>query len=494
MRRLDECKHWQYTEKLPSTSVVIVFHNEGLTTLMRTVHSVLVRSPKKFVQEVILVDDYSDKKPLKKELEKYIEDNFGSYKKADLSVHGPGEGLFGEKLGEKSGKVRLIRNSERGGLIRSRSRGAREAVGDVIIFLDAHCEVNYNWLPPLLAPIARNRKTLTVPIIDGIDSETFEYRAVYGRKDQHYKGIWEWGMYYKEIEVDMKEHLKSHKVSEPYDAPTHAGGLFAIDRKYFLELGTYDPGLLVWGGENFELSFKVWQCGGRLQWVPCSRVGHVYRPFMPYSFGSLANKRKGPLIITNYKRVIEVWWDKEYRDFFYTREPLATFYETGDISEQLAMKERLQCKSFDYFMERVGKDVYKNFPKLPANLHWGELRSELQKGFCLDTVSSAPPQTPILSRCHGAAGNQLLRLNAQGQLGVGERCVDESHGEPSLIYCKLGTVNGSWEYEEDTKRMLHRTLNQCLEFDEKEDRLHLRSCNDSMAQKFIWKKIRPHGY
>lgn len=40
-------------------------------------------------------------------------------------------------------------------------------------------------------------------------------------------------------------------------SPTHAGGLFAMDRNYFLELGAYDPGLLVWGGENFELSFKV---------------------------------------------------------------------------------------------------------------------------------------------------------------------------------------------------------------------------------------------
>ena len=57
------------------------------------------------------------------------------------------------------------------------------------------------------------------------------------------------GLYYKEIEVDMQEHLRTHKVSEPYDSPTHAGGLFAIDRKYFIELGTYDEGLLVWGGK-----------------------------------------------------------------------------------------------------------------------------------------------------------------------------------------------------------------------------------------------------
>lgn len=56
------CKEEKYDyENLPKTSVIIAFYNEAWSTLLRTVYSVLETSPDVLLEEVILVDDYSDR-------------------------------------------------------------------------------------------------------------------------------------------------------------------------------------------------------------------------------------------------------------------------------------------------------------------------------------------------------------------------------------------------------------------------------------------------
>lgn len=57
-----ECRHWDYPlDKLPPVSVIIVVYNEAWSPLFRTVHSILLRTPPHLLQEIILVDDASDK-------------------------------------------------------------------------------------------------------------------------------------------------------------------------------------------------------------------------------------------------------------------------------------------------------------------------------------------------------------------------------------------------------------------------------------------------
>ena len=244
--RHEQCSSKLYAQRLPSVSVVIPVFQEHWTTLLRSIVTVTKRSPPGVIKEIILVDDGSEKVFLKDQLDKYAKTEW------------------------PPGYLKVIHHPTRTGLITARLTGAKVASGEVIIFLDSHVEAGTNWLPPLLDPIVKDYRTVVCPFIDVIDHDTFEYRS----QDDGRRGAFDWNLNYKRIPRLPQD--RNHP-ADPFDSPIMAGGLFAISTQWFWELGGYDPGLAIWGCEQYELSFKIWMCGGRMVDTPCSRIGHIYR-------------------------------------------------------------------------------------------------------------------------------------------------------------------------------------------------------------------------
>lgn len=61
--RSEVCKNLSYApvSEMPKCSVLISFHNEEWTLLIRLIHSVLNNSPAELIEEILLVDDASDR-------------------------------------------------------------------------------------------------------------------------------------------------------------------------------------------------------------------------------------------------------------------------------------------------------------------------------------------------------------------------------------------------------------------------------------------------
>lgn len=424
---------------LPTTSVIIVFHNEAWSTLLRTVYSVLHTSPALFLKEIILVDDASVDEHLKDKLDEFLK---------QLHI------------------VRVVRQHERKGLITARLLGASVATGDTLTFLDAHCECFHGWLEPLLARIAENSSAVVSPDITTIDLNTFEFMKPSPYGQHHNRGNFDWGLSFGWETLPDHERRRRKDETYPIKTPTFAGGLFSISREYFYHIGSYDEEMEIWGGENIEMSFRVWQCGGQLEIIPCSVVGHVFRTKSPHTFP------KGTQVIArNQVRLAEVWMD-DYKEIFYRRNQqaaqIAKEHSFGDVSRRVDLRERLQCKSFSWYLKNVYPEVF--MPDLNP-LQFGAIRN-MGKEACLDAGESNEGGKPlIMYPCHGMGGNQYFEYSTHHEIRHNiqkELCLDGTDGAMVRLeecqYKGHNTITSpqqKWELRED-QLFYNKASKQCL--------------------------------
>ena len=224
-------------------------------------------------------------------------------------------------------------------------------------------------MEPLLQQIALDSSSVVCPIIDGISDDTFKYNFKKPKNGAINVGGFNWNLIFTWHQLPARQRPESP--SDPVPSPTMAGGLFSISKEFFEKIGTYDSGFDIWGAENLELSFKTWMCGGRLEIVPCSHVGHIFRSRSPYKWrpGTNALRR-------NSVRLAEVWLD-DHKKVYYEKinNDLGNY---GDVSSRKELRSRLQCKSFSWYLDNVYPEMFR--PE--KSLRKGKIKSAVN-GLCL---------------------------------------------------------------------------------------------------------------
>ncbi|KAK3093544.1 hypothetical protein FSP39_017090 [Pinctada imbricata] len=507
------CREEKFSGLSP-TSIIIAFHNEERSALLRTVVSVLQRSPPHLIKEIILIDDNSDNG-----LYDYHHSDNGLYDHKDNVLYDNDpidnglygrhhydnglydndhtdnvlydndpidNGLYGRhhydnglydndhtdnvlydndhndneedgKLLATIPKVTLHRSNQREGAIRSRVWGAEIASGEIITFLDSHCEVNDGWLEPLLYRIKEDPLVVAVPLLDTISSSSLQLSPT----DPKMIGGFDWTLKFK-WESMPEEDYAVRRDSDPIKTPVMFGAAFSVHKDTF---------------DRLELSLRTWMCGGSIEILPCSRIGHIFRKRHPYTFPDDSTS----MYIRNARRVAEVWMD-EYKRFFYTQRPTARLKPYGSVADRKKLRQQLKCQSFKWYLQTVYTQL--RSPVIDE-LAYGMIQ---QDGLCMDIDPGHVPVITKLNTCSDQRSSQEWFWKKSGKIISNGMClsadVKETHGYVLIQYCS-GADNQLWY--RDKLLIVHQASRQCIDSHKAGIGLVLSECDSTL-------KLCRHSY
>ncbi|MED6255384.1 Polypeptide N-acetylgalactosaminyltransferase 1, partial [Ataeniobius toweri] len=121
-----------------------------------------------------------------------------------------------------------------------------------------------------------------------------------------------------------------------------------------------------------------------------------------------------------------------------------TKVDYGDISSRSALRQKLQCKPFSWYLENVYPDS-----QIPRHYYsLGEIRN-VETNQCLDNMARKENEKVGIFNCHGMGGNQVFSYTANKEIRTDDLCLDVSklNGPVMMLKCHHLKGNQLWEYD-----------------------------------------------
>jgi len=386
-------------------SIIIPSRNEEIEHLQKTVDTIIKNTGKNVLEEIIIVDDASDV-PVRAGIN--INDGISLDESQDPNF------------------IRIIRNPTRTGVVRSKIRGAKAAMGVVLVFFDAHVAPQPHWLAPLLRMLNTGKKVVAQPQVIQLDPDTWKLAQPPG--DDRMKKIFDW---------KLGEHWVSDGNNE---VALLSGGIFAITKEWWVESGEYDPEYVEYGRENLEQSVRVWLCGGEIRIASESLVGHMEKPTDRLDIDK-------NVVVENELRAIAMWWNdvfwSKYFEYFPDREKRANELRFEMRERASKLKKRLQCEDFTHYTYHF----YDSFQTL--GLLEGDIFSiQTHSGNCVEQVSNDKLEARNCDK--SKASQKFSWIFGNGiQNNESLRCLDAAnpsgkHSKLITFFCNRENTNQEW--------------------------------------------------
>jgi len=222
-------------------SIVIAAHNEG-ESLWKTIGA-CVETAADLGHEIIVADDAS----------------------FDGSI---------EEAQRRFPRIRVVRHDQRLGTSPAKDLGARQARGEVLVFLDGHTNPEPGAIRRLVEDVEHLKgRAIVTPAVAALDTRRWR-----NTRSQVGHG------YFLDLERFHCGWLPLNELHEAqegrrkfYESPALIGCAVALGRELYEDLGGFDPHMRSWGAEDLDLGLKCWLMGHRVLHDPEAVIGHRFR-------------------------------------------------------------------------------------------------------------------------------------------------------------------------------------------------------------------------